>query len=98
MLFEDEYFVDSYIARWKELRKNVLSNENLECIIDEMVSELSEVQKRNFEKWQILGKYVWPNPEPYAKTYLEEISNLKEWLIKRTKWIDENINTLLNYN
>jgi hypothetical protein len=48
----------------------------------------------NFDRWDILGKYVWPNPEPYCKTYKEEIEKLKNWLITRSNWIDENINSL----
>ncbi|MFX1504370.1 MAG: hypothetical protein ACFFDH_25645, partial [Promethearchaeota archaeon] len=49
------------------------------------------------EKWQILGKSVWPNPPPFPDTYDEEIYNLKEWFKERTYWMDKNIDTLLDY-
>ena len=99
-LFSDPYFVNSYIKRWNELRVSVLSNENLENIIDSMAMELSQSQERNFEKWQILGKHVWPNPAPYAATYEEEMNNLKNWVLERAEWISlniENIEDSLDY-
>jgi len=92
--FEDEYFVIKYIDRWKQLRKNVFSDENIIKIIESNEELLSEAQIRNFDRWDILGKYVWPNPEPYAKTYEEEIEKLKNWLLARSEWIDSNIDSL----
>ena len=94
-LFQDDYFTRKYIERWKELRQNILSNENINEIIDDNEKLLSDAQARNFEKWDILGKYVWPNARPYAGTYEEEIEKLKNWFFERTKWIDENIDSLL---
>jgi len=73
----------------------VLSDRNINKIIDSYAKELSEAQIRNFDKWIILGKCVWPNPKPYPETYEEEIKRLKHWLNYRCKWIDENIDLLL---
>ena len=97
MLFKDNDFTTRYIARWNELRNNVFMDENINSIIKKNVEELSVAQKRNFNKWDILGKYVWPNPEPYANTYEEEIEKLKEWFFNRTSWIDNNINSMIDY-
>jgi spore coat protein CotH len=96
-LFLDPYFVNKYINRWHELRENVLSDENIENIIDSLVYDLSESQARNFNRWQILGKGVWPNPEPYSKTHDEEINKLKNWFFARTEWIENNIDSLHTY-
>jgi len=52
---------------------------------------MSKEIERNFEKWPIIGNYVWPNPEPIAQSYEEEISNLKNWIKTRIKWFDENL-------
>jgi len=94
-LFSDNDFRTKYVERWRELRKDILSDDNIVLAIENSVAKLSESPTRNFDRWEILGKYVWPNPEPYAKTYEEEIKNLKKWFLDRTKWIDDNINTLL---
>ncbi|MGZ5548879.1 MAG: CotH kinase family protein, partial [Nitrososphaeraceae archaeon] len=92
--FKDEYFVIKYIDRWKQLRKNILSDDNIMKIIEKNKGLLSEAQIRNFTRWDILGKYVWPNPEPYSETYEEEIGKLENWLLVRADWIDNNIESL----
>jgi hypothetical protein len=50
-----------------------------------------EAQERNFAQWPILGVYVWPNPWPYATTYMGEVSNLKTWMHNRLSWLDSNM-------
>ncbi len=92
--FMDEYFVEKYKDRWKQLRENVLSDENILRIIESNKESLSAAQVRNFDRWDILGKYVWPNPEPYSLTYEEEIKKLEDWLLTRAKWIDNSIDSL----
>jgi hypothetical protein len=75
------------------LRNGPLSNENLLADIDGQVSELGQSVARNFTRWPILGTEIWPNYF-VGDTHQEEIEYLKDWLLKRTKWIDENINSL----
>jgi len=87
-LLEDPYFRHIIRYRWKELRKNILSLENISKFIDETADYLKESQTRNFEQWPILGKYVSPN-EFIGKTYQEEVNYLKEWIQKRFEWMDE---------
>lgn len=95
-LLDDPSFVKAVIARWFELRKTVLNWKNIALIIDNISIYLDEAQKRNFQKWQILGTYVWPNPKPLPITYDEEIMKIKEWILTRLIWIDENIKNIGN--
>lgn len=90
-LLEDDVFVSQYIKRWKELRQDVLSDKNIDRLIDSNLEQLTEAQVRNFNKWDILGQHVWPNPKPCPETYEEEISYLRQWLHDRCIWIDEHI-------
>ncbi|MCJ7665763.1 MAG: CotH kinase family protein, partial [Actinobacteria bacterium] len=90
-LFKDEYFVTRYIDRWKQLRRDILSDKNIIKIIESNKELLSEAQIRNFNRWDILGKYVWPNPEPYSETYEEEIEKFENWFLTRVKWVDNSI-------
>ena len=94
-LFEDPAFVSKLKNRWSDLRTNVLSDQNLQDRIDEIRNFLIEhnAPRRNFDKWTIIGKYVWPN-NYIGNNYGEEISYLKNWLEKRVKWMDEEINSL----
>ena len=94
-LFEDPAFVSKLKNRWSDLRTNILSDQNLQDRIDEITNFLIEhnAPRRNFDKWTVIGKYVWPN-NYIGNNYGEEISYLKNWLEKRVKWMDEEINSL----
>ena len=56
-----------------------------------MKVELEEAQIRNFNKWNILGQYVWPNPYPIPSSWQGEVQELKNWLSNRLAWLDNNI-------
>jgi hypothetical protein len=68
--------------------------ENIFSVIDNAVLLLDEAQQRNFERWPVLGIYVWPNTEPYPETYAGEITNLKTWITERAAWMDDNMCTI----
>lgn len=88
---QDTAFAGNLYCRWKDLRKTNLSQEHMEHLVDSVVNLLSEAQVRHFTRWPILGQYVWPNPEPIAKSYSEEIAYLKAWMAARMNWIDKNL-------
>jgi hypothetical protein len=56
-----------------------------------MALVLNESQERNFQRWSILGVYVWPNPNPIPTTYIGEVTKLKQWFADRLAWIDGQI-------
>ncbi|MBN2698240.1 MAG: CotH kinase family protein [Bacteroidales bacterium] len=89
-LLQDTIFRNALKTRWREVRKGTLSNTRVLDMIDSLTSLLDESQERNFEKWNTLGKYVWPN---YYRglTYEDEIRFLKSWIINRMNWLDNHI-------
>ena len=89
-LFEDPAFVLRYADRWFELRENLLSTGQLLQDIDDTAALLDEAQVRNFNRWHILGSYVWPNWF-IARTYNEEINWMSGWLEQRLNWMDSQI-------
>ena len=89
-LFEDPAFVLRYADRWFELRENLLSTGQLLQDIDDTAALLDEAQVRNFDRWHILGSYVWPNWF-IANTYNEEINWMSGWLEQRLNWMDSQI-------
>ena len=93
-LLRDPAFREALVERWRALRQTTLSTDHIFDVIDDAVFQLEEAQQRNFQRWPVLGQYVWPNPAPYPQTYEEEIANLKEWLRQRAAWMDEHIDTL----
>jgi hypothetical protein len=87
----DDAFTNKLRERWKELRQNVFSDQNILNIIGSYAMILSDPQARNFEKWNILGKPLRNEVPPYARTFNDEIERMKQWLTKRARWIDDNI-------
>lgn len=77
-------------CRWEELRQAGLQTGNLLQFIDENAALIEEARIRNFERWPVLGVYVWPN-DFVGATYEDELSFLKVWLINRLSWMDVNM-------
>jgi CotH kinase protein len=90
-LLQDTVYQENMRCRWKELRSNVWSEQHIFAVIDSMSSLVQDAQVRHFDRWDILGKYVWPNPAPLAKSHREEIINMKQWISRRLRWLDLNI-------
>lgn len=77
-------------CRWEELRSGPLHTDSLLQFLDSNIVILADAQERNFNRWPILGQYVWPN-DFIGQTYQDESEFLKEWLIARLEWMDENM-------
>lgn len=90
-LLSDTVFTAALRCRWKSLRTGSLSETRLYTLIDSVVSLTAEARTRHFAQWPVLGEYVWPNPQPLATNYPEEISYLKQWIHDRLNWIDKHI-------
>ena len=86
-LFEDPNFTQGLADRWAELRQDVLSNEKLLGDVDEAAAIINEAQVRNFQKYDILGSYLWPNGF-VGQTWEEDVAWMRQWLDDRLAWID----------
>lgn len=94
-LYESPKFTTAFKARWAELRQGVLSNDAINNRIDSEFSKLNQgAASRNFEKWDILGKFIQGNQIPDSQSHLEEVEYLRAWLLQRLIWIDNNIDKL----
>jgi len=97
IFLQDESFLMQYIERWGELRQDRLSLDYIMKKIDETAELLSEARVRNFQRWDVLGTYVWPNYF-IGDSYEEEIDYLKQWLEERILWMDEQWKIQLSLN
>ncbi len=86
-LFEEAGFAGRMYDRWMALRGGVFSDAAIAATIDSLTGMLSEAQARNFDRWPILGMYVWPNAY-VAQTYAEELEYVKQWVRDRLQWMD----------
>ncbi len=85
---QDESFYNELKLRWKELRKKEFSEARVNFVIDSISTMLGQSQVRNFQKWPVLGQYVWPNFY-VGKTYSDEVNYLKNWIKNRLAYLDK---------
>ena len=91
-LFQDPAFRDRYRERWWELRRGPFSTEHITNMIRRYADLLDESQQRNFQRWPILGNYVWPN-HYVGQTYEDELDYMTWWIGERLEWIDSQMGT-----
>lgn len=87
-MFEDPQFVNNLNQRW-----NLTKEELYDSITNWLPSQAATFKasaNMNFQKWQILGKYVWPNASGYENrtTYQSEIDYMIQWLKCRYDYLD----------
>lgn len=89
-LFLDTAFHAEVKRQW-----NVLYPHMPEIVkkIEAYAVQLDPAQKRNFQKWQILNIYVWPNVV-WPGTYQGEVDYLKDFLTRRAAWMNTEINKM----
>ncbi|MGI9239658.1 MAG: CotH kinase family protein, partial [Verrucomicrobiales bacterium] len=95
-LFQDVEFDLAYWDRFWQLRRGMFSTQNMMARIDGYDGELDgddgapNAVTRNFDRWGILGSYVWPNAAGFGsrQTHQAEIDWMKDWLTERLDWIE----------
>ena len=92
---DDPEYVSLLKERWVILRSEILSSDTVSDRLRELQENLkgSSAIDKNFGKWLILGKYIWPN-KFIGDSYDSEINYLEEWINERFDWLDQNINEL----
>jgi hypothetical protein len=86
-LVNDAYFANPMKCRWESLRADKLSDERIFAVTDSLVNFIEEAAVRNFERWPILGDWVWPNYF-VGDTYASEINWMKDWMTERIRVLD----------
>ena len=89
-LLSDEDFMDGLRNRWGYYRQNNFSDENITYIVDSLVNLLEESQKRNFRVYNDFGYHIFNNYFA-GNSWEDENTYLKEFLLKRAKWMDSQL-------
>lgn len=87
---QDPAFLNLWRERWAELRGDggPLSDVRLVGSLDSLTALLEDgAAQRNFDRWPVLGTYVWPNNFVGAD-YGAELAYLREWIAARMEWLD----------
>lgn len=79
-------FYELVKKRYKELQPAI---ESIILKCNDILVNYKNAFERNFEKWPILGIYVWPNTEEIVncKTVESQIYYLSNWLSTRNQWL-----------
>ena len=100
MLTKSERFVEKIIERYYELRETFFSDEYLLNYIDETLEYLGPAIERNNERWSEAME-EWEPLKPASRnlySHEEAVEQLKEWLVGRGHWLDENIHTIRQHS
>ncbi len=89
-LLSDPFFANTLNCYWHRLRQGVLSDESLLALVDNTAEAIGPAVERNFTQWPIHGEYIWPNPY-VGNTYEQDVDYMKNWILDRAAWIDDNI-------
>ncbi len=106
MLLRDEYFAQKVIDRYKELRESgILNEERILSTIDDTTEFYAEEIDRNFDVWgysfdpaRVDSLNQLRPEERNPANYQEAITQLKNYIIKRGRWLDEHIDALIQYS
>jgi hypothetical protein len=89
---KDKTFTNKLALRWETLRAGKFSVASINDDIDSIYTLLNhEAAARNFQAWDVMGEYVWPNQVYQGQTYPSEVQYLKTWISNRMAWLDANM-------
>lgn len=87
----DEKFNNLTRCRWEELKgKGLLTRTGIHAIIDSMATLISDARIRNYNTYNSLGIWVWPNAF-VGSTYEQELNYLNNFVSSRLLWLDANL-------
>ncbi|MDR2917911.1 MAG: CotH kinase family protein [Tannerella sp.] len=87
-MLQDDIFYGDLKKLWNTYRNSRLSNDSIIHKIDSLTNLLSESQARNESVWKCFGRDIWPNYY-IARDWDDEILFLKDWILNRLAWIDQ---------
>ena len=70
-----------------------MSNERIMATIDSLAAVLTTcgAEQRNSLAWPSWGVKKWPKLHYVAADYNDEIDHIKQWLLARLAWMDEQL-------
>ena len=86
-LVQDASFRKAIATRWKGVRSTFLTTKSIFATIDSAQVALKDPLTRNFQKFPLMGRKIWPNYYVGA-TLSDEVNWLKNWIQGRLTWLD----------
>ncbi len=89
-LLQDPAFTTRLKCRWEELRAGSFATAAMHARVDAAAAEIAEAQARNFDRWDVLGKWVEWNWF-VGDTWEQELDYLRGWLADRAAYMDSSL-------
>lgn len=96
-MYNDLNFRNQLKCRWASLREGPLALDAIYNFIDEKAALIQPAVARNFQRWSVLGEYVWPNSAVF-QTHEEEVEYMKMYISRRIEWMDQSLGTCITSN
>ena len=77
---EDTTYVSALNCRWINLRNSLLSVDSIFHLTDSLIHSTNDARERNFQRWDFS-----------EQTYNQKVLELKDWIIQRLAWMDQNM-------
>lgn len=101
MLTKDEDFTEKIITRYRQLRKGILSDDNVKAYMEEVQDYLGCAVERNFRVWG----YTFESQNDLLAgegrqigSYEEAVEQYRKRLVSRMGWLDKHIDDLYSYS
>lgn len=101
MLSKDEDFTEKVIKRYRQLRKGILSDDNIEAYMEEVQEYLGYAVERNFRVWGYTFEAQNDLLEGEGRqigSYEEAVEQYRKRLVSRMGWLDKHIDDLHSYS
>ncbi len=86
-MVRDPDFMQAFYDRWAELRESTFSDESLRAHIQALSGQISRsIQGTSSAASRDIAR--WPEVAPRGGVYLNEVNDLKAWVINRANWMD----------
>ncbi len=96
-LVQDKGFVEKIINRYYELRQGILSDESLIGMVDENIEYLGSAVDRNFDLWGYTFDEYMLSEDRDPRSFDDAIDMLKDAIVTRGAFLDDNIESLYDY-
>jgi spore coat protein CotH len=85
-LLSHDVFRQKYLHRWQALRRRQFSVETVHRMIDDNARAVATTAQRNENRWTPIR-----GAESGSLAFTEDVTQMKEWVVARTRWLDEKI-------
>ena len=100
VLNNDPAYTAQLKARWAQYRRGNMSNDQVMVKLDSLATVLTVwgAEQRNSRAWPCWGEKKWAKQHYVADDYNDEINHIRQWLLARLAWMDEQLDVDMTNN